>query len=360
MSSVKSRTGGYQKESALRLALEEDSGACGHVVQAQLSGPALRRPSPLAREIAARHAGDQLQFALKGTRASTDQVRQTAVRGVQGSNSKLPFFELIQSSFGIHDVSDVCAHTGGAAREASKSIGATAYATGNHIAFASTPDLHTAAHEAAHVVQQRRGVSLSGGVGQVGDAYERNADEVTDRVVRGQSAEDLLGGGRTQQGVSNVQRLSSETGRSVQRRFMSQAMYAQGEHFVGELEQSEVESPEAELTRHRVQFVNHGERRRRQASQSVNASTSQAARSTHIRNRMTASGSPSHLFLRYNQGYEFPLARDFRRRCFHPSRGVLAVVPTEWRTRILSAGAGKSRPRPSLPETRIWISLLAS
>ena len=64
---------------------------------------------------------------------------------------------------------------------------------GNNVAFAQTPDLHLAAHEAAHVVQQRQGVSLSTGVGQVGDSYERHADAVADRVVAGQSATDLLG-----------------------------------------------------------------------------------------------------------------------------------------------------------------------
>lgn len=71
-------------------------------------------------------------------------------------------------------------------------MGAEAFATGNHVAFASPPDLHTAAHEAAHVVQQRAGVHLKGGVGEIGDTYERNADEVADRVVQGQSAHDLL------------------------------------------------------------------------------------------------------------------------------------------------------------------------
>jgi hypothetical protein len=52
--------------------------------------------------------------------------------------------------------------------------------------------LHTAAHEAAHVIQQRHGVQLLGGVGEVGDRYERNADAVADRVVAGRSASDLL------------------------------------------------------------------------------------------------------------------------------------------------------------------------
>jgi hypothetical protein len=42
------------------------------------------------------------------------------------------------------------------------------------------------------VVQQRAGVQLKGGVGATGDAYERQADAVADRVVRAQSAESLL------------------------------------------------------------------------------------------------------------------------------------------------------------------------
>ena len=70
-------------------------------------------------------------------------------------------------------------------------MGAQAFATGNHVAFAGTPDLHTAAHEAAHVVQQRGGVHLKGGVGEAGDTYEQHADAVADKVVRGESAEAL-------------------------------------------------------------------------------------------------------------------------------------------------------------------------
>jgi hypothetical protein len=57
---------------------------------------------------------------------------------------------------------------------------------------AGAPDLHTAAHEAAHVVQQQAGVQLKGGVGAVGDSYELHADAVADAVVQGKSAEGLL------------------------------------------------------------------------------------------------------------------------------------------------------------------------
>ena len=73
-------------------------------------------------------------------------------------------------------------YVGGPAAKATQDMGALAYATGNHVAFGGSPSLHTAAHEAAHVVQQRSGVQLKGGVGEVGDSYERNADAVADDV----------------------------------------------------------------------------------------------------------------------------------------------------------------------------------
>ncbi|MCA1665759.1 MAG: hypothetical protein LC659_16070, partial [Myxococcales bacterium] len=75
-------------------------------------------------------------------------------------------------------------------------------------------DLHTAAHEAAHVVQQREGVQLAGGIGRDGDEHERHADAVADRVVKGQSAEALLDAapGRGGRPVSaSMQRKSSTT-----------------------------------------------------------------------------------------------------------------------------------------------------
>src|SRR5262249_37811789 len=84
------------------------------------------------------------------------------------------------------------AHVGGPAAVASRAIGAEAYTIGHHVAFASLPSLHTAAHEAAHVVQQRGGVQLKGGVGESGDAHEQHANAVADAVVQGKSAETLL------------------------------------------------------------------------------------------------------------------------------------------------------------------------
>jgi hypothetical protein len=121
------------------------------------------------------------------------QVRAAAAHGVTGPGTTLPHLEAIQRSFGPHDVSGVTAHVGGAAADASAALGAHAYATGDHVAFASAPSLALAAHEAAHVVQQRAGVHLSSAVGRAGDAYEEHADAVAARVVAGESAADLLG-----------------------------------------------------------------------------------------------------------------------------------------------------------------------
>ncbi|WP_428267681.1 DUF4157 domain-containing protein [Haliangium sp.] len=125
--------------------------------------------------------------------ADGEHVHRAAAAGVSGSGGPLPHLERVQASFGPgHDVSGIKAHVGGVAAEASQSIGAAAYATGDQVAFAATPDVHTAAHEAAHVIQQQQGVQLRNGVGRAGDAYERHADAVADRVVAGESAADLL------------------------------------------------------------------------------------------------------------------------------------------------------------------------
>ncbi len=115
-----------------------------------------------------------------------------AARGLAGAPCALPHGDAIQRAFGSHDVSRIPAFVGGPAADAAAALGARAYATDGAVAFASTPDLHTAAHEAAHVVQQRGGVQLAGGVGARGDRYEAHADRVADAVVAGRSAVAIL------------------------------------------------------------------------------------------------------------------------------------------------------------------------
>ena len=126
--------------------------------------------------------------AVQGPR----QQLEVAQHGTSESGSALPHLAAIQRSFGRHDVGEVFAHQGSRAAAAARAIGARAYALGNNVAFARSPDLHTAAHEAAHAVQQRAGVQVANDVGQPGDVYERHADAVADQVVRGGSAEALL------------------------------------------------------------------------------------------------------------------------------------------------------------------------
>jgi hypothetical protein len=186
-------------------------------------------PRTTQRKVTASRAGgfDAQERALApvqrhGPGGGADAVHEAAGRGISGSGGALPHGDAIQQAFGGYDISHVTAHTDSAASEGSRAMGAEAYATGSHVAFDGAPDLHTAAHEAAHVVQQQAGVQLSGGVGSVGDRYEQHADKVADAVVAGRSAEPVLAamarGGHA--GASEVQQRAS--GRSpVQRSSMA-------------------------------------------------------------------------------------------------------------------------------------------
>jgi hypothetical protein len=145
------------------------------------------------------------QKAAPGTRSDQRNVGTIARAGLSGARSKLPHADTIQPAFGSHDVSHIQAGVGGTAGQAAADIGAKAYASGDKVAFRSgETDLHTAAHEAAHVVQQRSG-KVPDGMGQAGDHFEQHADAVADKVVAGESAEPLLdemgGGGATGSGV---------------------------------------------------------------------------------------------------------------------------------------------------------------
>jgi hypothetical protein len=172
-----------------------------------------RRDAPAANAVAAAAAPDlgataaaveQVQARAAGEVVLTDDAsrREAAAEGLAGGGQPLPHLDRIQASFGpSHDLSGVRAHVGGPAAEASRGIGADGFASGNAVAFREQPDLALAAHEAAHVVQQRQGVHLKGGVGEAGDAHEQQADAVAERVVAGDSAADLLPGGGAADGA---------------------------------------------------------------------------------------------------------------------------------------------------------------
>lgn len=136
-------------------------------------------------------AGDG-QFDHDFSAIPARSLHRVAAHGTRGAGQALPFHDVIQRSFGRHGLGRASAHVGGNAGEAATALSASAYTFGEAVAFSQTPDLATAAHEAAHVVQQRRGVALPNGRGDTGDAYEQHADAVSRAVVAGRSAEPLL------------------------------------------------------------------------------------------------------------------------------------------------------------------------
>lgn len=152
---------------------EEEEAAAQARVQLQEEEETQPKPEPVARR-------------------STRLIRTVARSGFRGSSGSYPFRHRIQTAFGRHDVSRVRAFNDAAARQANRRLGSLAYASREKVAFRGYPDLHTAAHEAAHIIQQRQGVRLKDGAGRKGGAYERHADAVADRVVRGKKVESLL------------------------------------------------------------------------------------------------------------------------------------------------------------------------
>ena len=149
-------------------------------------------------------------------RNDAGQVGSIAADGIADASAPLPHTDRIQKSFGNFDISGVRAAVGGRAAKASAAIGAEAYTTGDRVAFAKSPDVWTAAHEAAHVVQQRNPIGPRGGLGRVDDRYERQADAVANAVIRGESAGaylDRVGSASGQNGLA-----SRSAGHVVQRR----------------------------------------------------------------------------------------------------------------------------------------------
>lgn len=134
-------------------------------------------PRPKAAKAGPESAAAQPERSSAGNAAAIEKM---AAKASAGGGTELPFLDRIQKSFGHHDLSGVKAQLG--PQSGAAEVGAAGFATGETIGFDGTPDLHTAAHEAAHVVQQRAGASSATG------ALEDHADKVADLVVQGKSA----------------------------------------------------------------------------------------------------------------------------------------------------------------------------
>jgi hypothetical protein len=174
-----------------------------------ISAAAGREPGKRARTDGLRAP---VQRSATVTVPRVDDPAVVAAGALADPAQALPHGDAIQRAFGSHDIGGIEARVGGAAADASAALGAEAYAFGDLVAFADAPDLRLAAHEAAHVVQQRGGVQLSGGLDAWGDPYERHADAVAERVVQGESAADLLDQVAGGAPVAAVQRSPREGG----------------------------------------------------------------------------------------------------------------------------------------------------
>jgi len=155
----------------------------------------LEVPGTSAQQTLGNRGVVQLLRGLQGALAAANEpaaIRDVAGRGVRTPASRYPHAEVIGRSFGRHGIGGLKAHLGEAAASSAAAIHAEAYTFGDHVVFSRPPDLRTAAHEAAHAIQQRAGVALPGGVGRAGDRHEQGADEVAEQVVLGRSAEPLL------------------------------------------------------------------------------------------------------------------------------------------------------------------------
>lgn len=146
---------------------------------------------PVQDKCASCESEEQVQHG-DGSARNPDNIHQHARNGLREANQPLPHGDRIQASFGRHDISHVRTNVGGGAASANRSMGSLAFTSGSRIGFRESPSLHLAAHEAAHVVQQKEGLSLPGNVGRPGDQWERHADKVADAVASGCSAEPLL------------------------------------------------------------------------------------------------------------------------------------------------------------------------
>jgi hypothetical protein len=196
-----------RREAAPATGAEISGGETAASPPATLSLPAGGGPRPTLQMLFG------VQRAGRAPAEDAAEVHAAAARGTATAASELPYADRIQRAFGRHDISAIQAHVGPEAAASAREMGARAYAAGDHVVLGDGADVHTVAHEAAHVVQQRGGVQLKSGVGEVGDAYEWHADAVADRVVAGQSAEALLDAvapaGGSRPGSSAVQQMWS-------------------------------------------------------------------------------------------------------------------------------------------------------
>jgi hypothetical protein len=156
--------------------------------------PSVSRDSLLSLQ---RSMGNQFiqRAVLDIARKEDDQVQPEIEQGInrmKGGGQALDqtVQAQMESSFGT-DFSNVWVHTGGQADTLNRSLNARAFTTGSDIFFGqgnynpgSSAGRELLAHELTHVVQQNDEIQTKLSLGQPGDVYEQEADEVARTVMR--------------------------------------------------------------------------------------------------------------------------------------------------------------------------------
>lgn len=138
-----------------------------------------------ARKRDTRHEDDDRTDVPGSSDAGPTGVSNRAVADAVGRSGEVPYRSEMESAFGT-DFGDVRAKTDAGALAP---MGASASTDRGTVTFADRdPDRSTVAHEMAHVVQQRSGVSGTG-VSDPGSSAEREASSVAERVGAGQSVD---------------------------------------------------------------------------------------------------------------------------------------------------------------------------
>ncbi|MFG2134628.1 DUF4157 domain-containing protein [Streptomyces sp. NPDC048751] len=153
----------------------------------------------LQRAVGNSAVGAMLQREQDEETPSDPKPQRSPVHDVIGSGSGQTLGADVRSDMEARlgaDFSDVRVHTGDAAHESAKSVGAHAYTVGNNVVFqrdaydtSSQAGRTTLAHELTHVIQQRHGpvdgAAAPGGirVSDPSDRYEREASANAERVM---------------------------------------------------------------------------------------------------------------------------------------------------------------------------------
>jgi hypothetical protein len=165
------------------------------MVQVAPNRGAAALPTAAAPQRPAESQASTAEAALNARRTAGQArtLHALARTGLSAPAGPYPHSARIRAAFGAYAPAGLTAHMGPAARAAGRALSADAYILSGRAVFADRPSLHTAAHEAAHMVHQAHGgPALAHGVGHWRDPHERMADRIADRVAAGGTAEPLL------------------------------------------------------------------------------------------------------------------------------------------------------------------------